>query len=95
MTRSMFQGLNELKSHIVGIDKLLVTTSTANCSKRTPTYTIKIVNMQNMYLLLLLLYITHVVACQCSQLHAKVKNLIQQSKSEPTKMDANSKSIVY
>ena len=33
MTRTMFRALKELKSGIVGVDKLLETTSTANYSK--------------------------------------------------------------
>ena len=33
---------------------------------------------ENMFSLLLL-YITHMVACQCSQLQVRAKNLIQQS----------------
>ena len=80
MTRFMFRALNELKSDIIVVDKLLETTSTANYSKSA--HRIKNVHMQNMSLLF---YITHLVACQCSQLHARAKNLIQQSQSQPTK----------
>ena len=81
MTRFMFRALNELKSDIIVVDKLLETTSTANYSKSA--YKIKNAHMQNMSLQLL--YITHLVACQCSQLHARATNLIQQSQSQPTK----------
>ena len=61
MTRFMFKALNELKSDIIVVDKFLETTSTANYSKST--HKIKNAHMQNMSLLLLLLCITHLVAC--------------------------------
>ena len=70
--------LIELKSDIIVADKCLEITSTANYSKSA--HRIKNACMQNMSLLLL--YITHLVAC--SHLHAKAKYLIQQSQLQPT-----------
>ena len=75
MTRFMFRALNQLKSDIIVVDKLLETTTTAKYSNST--HRIKNACMQNMPLLLL--YIAHLVACQCSQLNARATNLIQQS----------------
>ena len=46
MTRVMFKALNELKSNIIVVDKLLETTSTANYSKSTQRITNG--HMQNM-----------------------------------------------
>ena len=81
MTRTMFRALKELKSGIVGVDKLLETTSTANYSKSA--HKIKNEHMQNMSSMNIILY-TQIVACQCSQLHAIARNLIQQSQLQPT-----------
>ena len=77
MARSMFRTVNELKSNTVVGDKLLETASTVNYSRSA--HITKNAHMQNMSLLLI--YITHMVACQCSQLHARAKNLIQESQS--------------
>ena len=68
----MFRALTELKSDVIVVDKLLETTSTANYSKST--HRIKNEHMQNMSLLSL--YITHLVACQCNELHVRATNLI-------------------
>ena len=91
MTRFMFRALNELKSDIIVVDKLLETPSTANYSKGT--HRITNACMQNMSLLLL--YITILVACWCSQLYARATNLIQQSQSQNYRFQVNRKWEVY
>ena len=88
----MFRALNKLKSDIV-VNTPLETTSIANYSKGG--HRINNAHMQNMFLLLL--YITHVVPCQCRQLHARPAG---QEKSNSAviiianKMDGNNKTIV-
>ena len=62
MTRIMFRALNELKSDRIVVDKLLETTSTENYSKRG--HRIKNEKKMQDVSLLLLLYITHLVACR-------------------------------
>ena len=70
MTRIIFRALNEQTSDITVIDKRLETTSTANYSQSA--HRIKNARLQNMSLLVLL-YITHLVACKCSELHARAQ----------------------
>ena len=80
MTRIMFRALIELKSDIIVVDKLLETNSTANYSKSAKhVFTIIII------IIIIIIYNTHLVACQCSQLHARGKSLIQQSQLQQTK----------
>ena len=64
MHRIMVRPLNKLKSEIVAVDKVFETPPTTKYSNST--HRIKNALMQNMSLLLL--YIIHLVACQCSQL---------------------------
>ena len=89
----MFRALTELKSDIIIVDKLVETTSTTNYSKST--HRIKNTRMQNISLLLLL-YITHLVAYHCSQLQS-VACQSKQFNSAVTitdnKMDARNKTI--
>ena len=90
MTSIMFRALNELNSYIIVVDKLLKTSSTAYFSKCA--HRIKNMNMLNMSLLLLL-YITHLVAYQCNQLHARAKQSNSAVTITTNKMDAQNKTI--
>ena len=85
----MFRALNKLKSDIV-VNTPLETTSIANYSKGG--HRINNAHMQNMFLLLL--YITHVVPCQCRQLHARAKKSNSAVIIIANKMDGNNKTIV-
>ena len=87
----MFRALNELKSDVIVVDKLLETTSTANYAKST--YRIKNARMQNMSLLLVLYMYNspgslpvQSVACQSNKCNSAVT-------ITANKMDANNKTI--
>ena len=79
----MFRALNELKSDVAVVDKLLKTPSTIHYSKST--HRIKNAHMQNINNFTIIIYISPTVACWYSHLHARVKNLIKQPQLLPTK----------
>ena len=83
MLINIFRALNELTSCSGDVDKHLEMTSTTNYPKSAH----RITNLYIQNMSLLLLYITHLVTCQCSHLHAnlRVKHLIHPSHSKPTK----------
>ena len=87
MTRFIFR--NELKSDIIVIDKRLETTSTANYSKSK--HRTKNACMQNRSLLLL--YITHLVACQWQWVACQSNKSNLAVTFTANKMDANNKTI--